>query len=122
MYQNIKALFCRRPYLTATVSGFLLTLLLIDTGILVLALSPILIGFVIGRNRVVRWHDVFRQFPAALGCFVLVVFFHVFIGTTFGILREFEPIFLAYLAVHVIPFLLVGEWIGWVLRPSRLRL
>lgn len=118
MYQNIKALFYRRPYLMATVSAFLLTVLLIDTGILILTLSPLLIGCVIGRNRVVRWHDVFKQFPAALGCFVIVAFFYAFIGTTFGILRELALIAFAYLSVHAIPFLLVGEWIGWVLRPS----
>lgn len=118
MYQNIKSLFYREPYLMATVSGILLTVLLIDTGILVLTLSPILIGFVIGRNRVARWQDVFKQFPAALGCYGVVTFLYVFIGTTFGILRELAPIVMVFLSAFIIPFLLVGEWIGWVLRPS----
>lgn len=117
MYQNIKELFYRRPYLTATASGILLTVLLVDNG-LVLALPPILIGFVIGRNRIARWYDVFKQFPAALGCFVIVTVFYLFIGTTFGILRELAPIFHVYLSAHAIPLLLVGEWIGWALRPS----
>lgn len=102
----------------AIVSGLLWILLLIDTGLLGLTSSAILIGFVVGLNRVIRWQDVFKQFPATLGCYVIVVFLYVLIGTTLGILREFDAIAMAYIAVYIIPILLVGEWIGWVLRPS----
>lgn len=117
MFQNIKTLLQRRPYLMATAAGFLAIVLLI--GISGMIASAILIGFIVGLNRAARWQDVFKRFPAALGCFVLVVFLYLLIGTTLGLLRELQPIGTAYIAVFIAPFLLVGEWLGWVLNSSR---
>ncbi len=106
----------RRPYLTAMISGFVWNACLINAGLFGLTSSAILIGFLIGQNRVVRWQDVFKQFPAALGCYVIVAYAYVFLGTALGRQRELEPVFTALITVFTIPFLLVGEWIGWVLR------
>ena len=118
MYQKIKALLYRRPYLTAVCFGFLWNLFFIYAGILALTSSAVLIGIVIGLFRVARWQDVFKKFPASLGCYVIVAFLYVFTGMAIGGQRELEPILTAVITAFTIPFLLVGEWIGWVLRPS----
>ena len=118
MYQNLKLRLYRRPYLAAIISGFLWNFFLINAGILALASSAILIGFLIGLVRIRRWYDVFKQFPAAFGCYAVVVFIYLFIGEAFGLLRDLDTIATVLITVFTIPFLLVGEWIGWVLGPS----
>lgn len=121
MFQHIRVLVHRRPYLTAIVSGFLWNIFLIDMGLFALASSAILIGILIGLNRVVRWYDVFKKFPAALGCYLIVACLYVFTGKAIGRQLEWEPYVTGLITVHTIPFLLVGKWLGWVLGAVRRR-
>src|ERR1039458_5175263 len=79
-------------------------------------LAGLPMGFILGITQATQWKDTFKKFPAAFGCYMLLMclFTWVAVKQSHSSTAELGYFMIPAYAVIWSPLLLVGKFLGWL--------